>query len=239
MAITPAKRKQIESVIYDTFSALDPSEINTDKYKAMFSKMSDSQFDTFLKNLFKDEDQYLILDVVDYENSLKMEYVEKAAKVIGVPLFEKVAMPYIDKNTDTPIVTKYEVPVGYVHMKRMQQILSKKNTTSTEISSRSPLTGQVVGRDKNARDSDQENFALVTLGSENSLRELLGPRSDDPVMKLQMYNEIAKKGYVSINELTDKVENKTTLNTVDAYLIGMGIKSDLVTDGLVLKKTLQ
>lgn len=239
MAITPAKRKKIESIIYDTFSALDPSEINTDKYKAMFKSMSDSQFDTFLKNIFKDDDQYLILDIVDYENSLKMEYVEKAAKIIGVPLFEKIAMPYIDNNKETPIVTKYEVPVGYIHMKRMQQILTKKNSTSTEISSRSQLTGQVIGRDKNARGSDQENFALVTLGSENSLRELLGPRADDRVMKDQMHIEIAKKGYVSINELPDRVENKTTLNTVDAYLIGMGIKSDLVTDGLVLKKTLK
>lgn len=238
MAITPAKRKEMESTIYDVFTALDPSGINTQKYKNMFSKMSDSQFDSFFKAFFKNEDQYLILDTVDYENSLKLEYIEKAANVLKVPLFEKIAMPYIDKNKDNPIVTKYECPVGYLNIKRMQQILSKKNTTSTEISSRSALTGQVVGRDKNARDSDQENFALVTLDSTDSLRELLGPRADDMVMKTQMYSEIAKKGYVSLDELTNKVENKTTLNTVDTYLIGMGIKSDLVTDGLVVKRTL-
>lgn len=238
MALTKNKRKEMETLIYDTFTALDPSGVNTEKYKNIFSKMSDAQFDTFFKKLFKDDNQYLILDTVDYENSLKLEYVEKAAKILGVPLFEKVAMPHINKDKDHPIVTKFECPVGYLNIKRMQQILSKKNTTSTEISARSALTGQVTGKDKNARDSDQENFALVTLDSNDTLRELLGPRADDMVMKTQMYSEIAKKGYVSLDELTSKVENKTTLNTVDAYLIGMGIKSDLVTDGLVVKKTL-
>jgi hypothetical protein len=34
------------------------------------------------------------------------------------------------------------------------------------------------------------------------------------------------------------VGNKTTLNTVDVYLLGMGLNSDLVTKGLMTKKTL-
>ena len=232
------KRNKMETLIYDVFTALDPSGVNTAKYKKMFSDMSDNQFNTFFKRFFEDEDQYLILDIIDYERELRMEHAEKAAKVLGVPLFEKVAIPFINHDADNPIVTKNEVPVGYLHIKRVQQILSKKNTTSTDISSRSSLTGQVVGKDKNARDTDMENFALVTLGAEQSLREFLGPRADDNVMKLEMYSDIARNGYVSLDSLTDKVENKTTLNTVDTYFIGMGIKSDLVTNGLLIKKTL-
>lgn len=233
------KRSQMEELIYKTFSALDPSGTNTEKYKAIFSKMSDSQFDAFFKKFFKNKDEYLILDVIDYERPLQLEHVENAAKQLGVPLFEKVAMPYINGDKKHPIVTKYEVPVGYLNIKRMQQILSKKNSTSTDISTRSSLTGQVTGHDKNARDSDQENFALVTLGAENTLREMMGPRADDMTMKTEMYSTISQKGYVSINDLTDKVENKTTLNTIDVYLIAMGIKSDLVTEGLMLKKTME
>lgn len=127
----------------------------------------------------------------------------------------------------------------YIHIKRMQQILSKKNTTSTDISKRSALTGQVVDKDKNARISDQETFSLITINATDSLRELLGGRADDTVMKTEMYSEISKKGYVSIDELTDNPNNKTTLNTVDVHLLGMGIKSDLVTKTLALNKTLQ
>lgn len=239
MAITPKKRKEMEALIYSVFDALDPSGTNTDKYKSMFKGMNDSQFDTFFKNLFANEDLYLILDIVDYERSVKIEQVEKAAKILGVPLMEKVAMPFINGDKDRPTLTKREVPVGYLHLKRMQQILSKKNSTSTDISSRSAKTGQVINKDKNARESDQETSALITTGSINTLKELLGGRADDMTMKQEMYAEISRKGYVSLNELTDNINNKTTLNTLDAMLISMGIKSDLVTKTLAVNKTLE
>jgi len=239
MAINSTKRKEMENLIYKVFSTLDPSEVNTNKYKAMFSSMNDNEFDKFFKNLFANEELYLVLDIVNYERDLTIENIEAAAKVLDVPLMEKVAMPFVNGNTDNPVLTKYPVPIGYLHIKRMQQILSKKNTTSTDISSRSALTGQVVNKDKNARESDAETFSLVTLGAENSLRELLGGRADDMTMKTEMYSEISKKGYVSLDELTNNAENKTTLNTVDTYLLGCGIKSDLVTKTLALPKTLK
>lgn len=104
---------------------------------------------------------------------------------------------------------------------------------------RSQLTGQVTGKDKTVRESDAENFALVSLGAKEAIREFMGPRADDLTMKQEMYSNIARKGYTSLNELTNKVENKITLNTVDVYFLGMGIKSDLVTDGLVLRSSLK
>jgi len=237
MAIDKAKRKAMEDLIYKVFDALDETKTNSNKYRDMFGKMSDAEFDRFFKEFFEDENQYLILDVVDYERDLRMEHVENAAKILGIPLFERVATPHVNKDPNNPVVTKFPVPVGYIHVKRVQQILSKKNTTSTEISTRSALTGQVVGRDKNARDSDSENFALVTIGAENILREFMGPRADDMVMKNEMYSSIAQKGFVSLETLTNNVENKVTLNALDVHLIGMGIKSDLITEGLILKKT--
>lgn len=238
MAIDKKKRKEMEDLIYKVFDALDPSGSNTTRYKDLFKSMSDAQFDNFFKNLFKDNDEYLILDVSDYDRDLRIEHVEEAAKILNVPLFEKVVMPFVNGDPNNPVVSKYEVPVGYIHIKRVQQILSKKNTTSTEISSRSALTGQVVGKDKNAKESDQENFALVTLDATDTLREFMGPRADDMIMKNEMYSSIAQKGYVSLDTLTNDVKNKTTLNTLDVYLISMGIKSDLITEGLILKKTL-
>jgi len=239
MAITKQTRQRMEDLVYSVFDELDPTGSNTAKYKELFGKMSDVQFDKFFKDFFNNEEQYLVLDVIDYELNLQIEDVERAAKVLDVPLFEKVVMPFVNNSIESPVVTQYEVPVGYIHIKRVQQILTKKNSTSTEISTRSAITGQVVGKDKNARDSDQENFALVTLDAQNTLRELMGPRSDDMVMKNQMYSSIAHKGYVSLDELTNDVVNKTTLNSVDVHLIGLGIKSDLITQGLLVKKTIK
>jgi hypothetical protein len=39
--------------------------------------------------------------------------------------------------------------------------------------------------------------------------------------------------------MTDDVTNKTTLNTVNTYILGMSINSDLVTKGLMLPKTVK
>lgn len=237
MAITAAKRAKMEKLIYSTMDLLDPTKINTEKYKDRFKNMTDAQFDTYFKKMFANG-EFMILDVVDYERDLQMEHIEAAAKHINVPLFEHVMLPFVNKDTGQPIVTKFPVPVGYTHNKRMQQTLSKKNTTSTEVSIRSAVTGQVTGKDKNARGSDSENFALATLDAVANLQEYLGPRADDMVMKNELYSDIARKGYGNLSGLTNDVDNKTTLNTVDVFLISMGLKSDLVTNGMMLKGTL-
>ena len=238
MAMTKPKRAKMEKLIYDTMDKLDPTGVNVTKYRNLFKAMSDQQFDLYFKKLFASEVDFLTLDVIDYEIDLRLEHVEAAAKVLGVPLMEHVAMPYVNMDNDNPIVTKQPVITGYLHIKRMQQTLSKKNSTSTDIGERSALTGQVTGKDKNGRDSDTENFALVTLDANDTLKEFLGPRADDRVMKAEMYSDISRKGYANLSGLTNDVNNKATLNAVDAYLIGMGIKSDLITDGLILPKTL-
>ena len=62
--------------------------------------------------------------------------------------------------------------------------------------------------------------------------------ADDNKMKQQMYTAINEKGFVSLEDMDSDPANKTTLNTVNTYFLGMGLNSDLVTKGLMLKKTL-
>ena len=189
--------------------------------------------------LFADEKAYLILDIVDYENTIIIDDIDRAAKVLNIPLFEYVYLPHITMDKKNVVRTQLRVPVGYVHVKPTQQTVAKKNGISTSIDIRSATTGQVTGADKNGRESDVENIMLTSIGMTNTLKELNGPRADDIVMKRQMLMEIAEKGYVELSELDDDVSNKTTLNTANVYLLGMGIDSDLVTKGLMLKQTLK
>ena len=80
---------------------------------------------------------------------------------------------------------------------------------------------------------------LASLGMENTLRELNGPRADDLAMKNQMLHDIALNGYTRLEDMEDNPDNKTTLNTVNVFLLGMGLQSDLVTKGLMLKDTIK
>jgi len=233
------RRTNMCNLIYKFFSAFDKSGDNTKKYKDMFTPMSDVAFDSFFRQFFSDEKQYLILDIIDYERTIKLEDIEDAAKVINIPLYEYVALPWITMDKNNIIVTKQKVPVGYINIKRTQQTVAKKNGISTSINQRSAITGQVTGADKNGRESDLENNMLISLGLESTLKELNGPRADDLVMKQQMLKSISEKGYLSLSELDDKIENKTTLNTVNTYFLGMGLNTDLVTKGLKLASTLR
>lgn len=236
--LTSEKRAAMEDIIYRTFTALDKTGTNTNHYKHFFSNMTDSQFDKFFRELFRNDASYLILNTCDYEIDLRIEDIENAAKVLQIPLFEKVAFPHYTMDRDNVIVSKEAVPVGYCHVKRTQQTLAKKNGLSTSIDTRSSMTGQVTGADKNGRESDLENSMLISLGMTEVLKELNGPRADDLVMKQQMHTAINNKGFVSLDDMESDPANKTTLNTVDTYLLGMGLNSDLVTRGLMLKKTL-
>ena len=77
-----------------------------------------------------------------------------------------------------------------------------------------------------------------TIGADKALAEFMGPRADDRVMELEMLDQINKNGYTELDTLTNHLENKTTLVTLDVYLLGMGIKSDLITNGLAINRTI-
>ena len=231
-------KSKMTSLIYKFFTAFDKSGTNTNKYKTMFEPMAPSAFKRWFNGFFMDEDAYLILDIVDYERTITYDDIERAAKVINVPLFEYVYLPHLTMDGNV-VRTREKVPVGYIHIKRTQQTVAKKNGISTSADIRSPLTGQVTGADKNGRESDLENIMMVALGMENCLKELNGPRADDAVAKREMLSDIAKQGYVRFSDLTCDVSNKATLNTVNVYFLGMGIKTDLVTKGNMLKSTLR
>lgn len=234
------KRKKMETLIHDYFSAIDKSGKNAKNYDNFFSSMTDQQFKKYFDEFFKSSfDDVLILDTEDYVNDIFMEDIEDAAKVLGIPLFETVFDPHLTMDKNRVIATKKPVPVGYLHIKRPQQTIAKKNGISTNIDKRSALTGQVTGKDKNGRDSDMESSMLVAVGMNNVLKELNGFRADDMVAKQEALQAIYAKGYLSLSELTDEVSNKTTLNTVNTYMLGMGLQSDLVTKGNLLKTNIK
>lgn len=233
------KRKEMEDLIYNFFDLFDPTGRNTEYYRNKFKNMNDGEFDNYFKMLFEQQDPYLTATMVDYENPLQIENLEKTAKFLNVPLFEKVVLPYASTDPNNPIITKHECLVGYLNIKRLQQMNFKKLGLSTDISERNMITGQVSGHDKNSRNSDQETIALLTVGANTALKELMSMRADDMVMKAEMNKAISRDGYVAMNDLTDKLSNKTTLNSAAVFFIGAGLMTDLVMNDYMVRKTLE
>lgn len=236
MATIAEKRKKFMEILSGTFNRLDPSGENTKRYEAMFSKMTDDQFDKYIRNFFADDSQQFYLEIIEYQRDIKYQYIENAAKYLGVPLYETVFLPHINHDLDNVVVTPEKVPVGYIHEKRMMQTLEKKNSGSTSNAQRNPLTGQVTGDDKNGRNSDVETYSLLATGAEHALKEFLGPRADDEVARTEMAAAIAKNGYVSERDLTNDKKNKTSLNTLNVYFLMQGFKTNLIGSGNLLPK---
>jgi len=120
-----------------------------------------------------------------------------------------------------------------------QQLLVKKNAYNLDISKRSPKSGQISESDKVSRISDAETYSLSVIGATEFLKEAMGPRADDHMKKMEMYRKISNEGYVSLKDLPSDVESSTTLNTINVYLIGSGIDNDLITNTLLLPRTMK
>ena len=222
------RRKVFMDYLDAIMNKLDPSGTNSKLYHEKFDKMSDNQFDSYIKRFFEDDKQNFYLEIVEYERDLTMEQINACAEMMGVPLYERIAMPYLSGDKDNVMVSRAKVPVGYIHEKRMPQTLMKKSNASIKIEKRNPKTGQVVGEDKNARNSDSEVYSLATLGAMDALREFMGSRADDMKAKNEMYAAIAKNGYVSLEDLSDDPANKTALNTFDVYFLMQGLRTNMV-----------
>lgn len=230
-------RKDIEDLVYKVFDALDPSGMNTAKYKRILTAMGEEEFAKWLKEFLEDPDEQFCYDLVEFQTKLDFNTVEKAAKVLDVPLMEYLYLPHLTRDPNNVICTKEKCLVGYLNIKRTQQMVQKKNGLSMGGEQRSALTGQVINDDKNSKNSDLEGSLMIGLGMDNLVKELYGPRGDDLVADRQVQKQIETRGYVTLDDIDTDLTNKTTLNTINAFLYGMGLYSDLVTDTYILPKT--
>ncbi|PTU25860.1 hypothetical protein DA469_21530, partial [Bacillus subtilis] len=213
-----SKRQKVEDLIYKVLSILDDTGANLRKYKEFFGKMNDEQFDRYMKKFLKDEDENFYLEILPNKSEPSLKQIKKALDILKVPTDEYAYLRH-DGHKNDPIRTAYKVPVGYITIKRVQQILSKKNTYSLDIAQRNMKSGQVTGNDKIARISDIESYSLVAIGADNALKEFLGPRADNSVAKTDMYKNINLYGYTYLKDLGHDITEIKLLIPCNVYLM--------------------
>lgn len=157
-----------------------------------------------------------------------MADIFKAFSILKKPLLEKVKLPYVYVNDDgTPVESK-ECLVIYIHIKRMKQMITKKNNTALNIDKRDMKTGLLVSDDKGAKETDREFESLAVMGLDYTMDEFARPKGDAMEAKAQMSNTILTKGYVSEKDLTIPRNDSIGKNLLNVYLIGAHIHSNLI-----------
>lgn len=223
------KRAKVTKLILDSIAIVDRSGLNVEKYKKFFESMNDTEFKKYMDDFTKDPDKNFYLELLPNKSEPTIYDIEKLLKKLNIPKEEYVY--YRDNGfKDNPIRSRELCSVGYVNVRRLQQILSKKNTYSLDIDNRNTKTGQVSGDAKIARISDAELYGLTVFQADAAIKEFYSARADNMVAKNDMYSKISKYGYVYLDELSSDITKNQTLNTINTYLLGAGIKSDLVED---------
>lgn len=228
------KREEVEVLVYKVMDALDPSGTNSSHYKEIFSEMSDAQFNKFLSTTFP-----FRFHSRPFEIEPNMGQINKAAKVLGVPLTEKVALPYLYESPDGRPVYSKECLVIYSNIKKMKQFVTKKNSMSLDINDRDMRTGLLNGGDKNGKTSDREFESLIVNNSDETIKEFSRLRADAMEQKSQAINSINLTGTLSLDDLKSENDEVLSRNMLDAYFIGAQLKTNLVTDGYELNSTIK
>lgn len=221
--ITNEQRMQVEKLICDVMDKLDPTKSNSDYYRQLFAKMNNNQFYHFFERRLPIRFHFEVFKVEP-----KMENILDAFKVLGKPLLEKVNMPHVYKNVDGVPVKSKECMVVYLHIKRMQQIVAKKSHVALNIEKRDPKTGMLTSEDKGAKETDREFEALASFGLEYTMDELSRVRADSLKAATEMNSIISTKGFVSEKDFNVGKADSIAKNTLNVYLIGSNIHSNLI-----------
>lgn len=227
-----AQRLKAERLIYEVMDILDKSGRNTDFWKEEFSKMSDTQFKTYISNDFP----FYFQTGAFKEPSMKQ--IVQALDKINVPLLERLYMPYKYKDKNgRPMKTK-ECLVVYLPIKRMKQLLTKKNGMSISTKTRDMKTGLLTGIDKNGKESDREFESLAICGLNNSIKEFSRSRADSMNDKSVMNNTINNLGQVYLKDLPDDPTDSLSKNLLSAYFIGAQLYTNLVNEDYMTPYTM-
>lgn len=229
-----AQRKKAEELIYKYFDAVDKTGTNTAYYKNIFNKMSDSQFLNFVKRPLPYR-----FHTRPWEVEPKMEDVKDGLDVLGVPLTEKVALPYLYRNSKgQPIISKEAIVVP-IHIKKMKQFIVKKNHITTGINDRDYKTGLLVYHDKGGKTSDREMEGLIAMGMDKTMKELTTFRADAMEAKSIAYSTISTTGDLYQSDVPIDQTDFTSKNTLNYYLLGSSLYTNIINQDYMLPITIK
>lgn len=229
-----AKRKKVEELAYDVFDILDPSGTNTEYWKKHFAKMSDTQFNNWLKGKFPYRFQMRPFDIEPDLSTAK-----KALDRLGVPLTETVAEPFLYTDPNGNPVWSKPTYVGYIHLKKLKQFITKKNHLSINIDQRDMKSGQLLGEDKSARQSDREFEALQVMGLDYTTMEFSKIKADAMDIKNQANNTINLVGDLRASDLSIDPRDSLAKNMISAYMLASHLQTNLVNSDYMLPITLK
>jgi hypothetical protein len=207
-------RKAAEASIIADVDEILPGSPNAAMYGEIFAKMSDKQFDDFVRGL---EDGSIILSLIAPNLSkwrLSVARNLALAKKWGHKFFEKI---WIKSADDRPAYLSNDLYLIIDWQLRRQAQLLTKKISIPEGFSVDDLTGQPTGRSKGSKLSYPETQILASMKMDNSIIEMIKIRGGDASSFNAMNSFIHRTGGVSqkaIEVYGGTVKSTETLHTL-------------------------
>jgi len=215
------KRKSIQDKIIDIMNRIDTSGKNGKFYTEKFAKMSDKDFDEYMKRI-RDREDVLVLYAANMVDHLRIANLTKVAKEVGVKLFERIRI--YDASSNTYYFTPKKYAILQIPIRRMVQFADHKLTVAEGDSRTDILSGQMVKPDAGASLSEPESRILHAFGLKNTLRELNKFRGGDVVAFAEYKRELEETGRTVVDRDTGTKTRSAV--AVDVYYSGIHIESN-------------
>ena len=228
-----AKRQKAEELIYKVMDKFDTTGQNTAYYKSLFANMNDAQFEKFCR-----KDLCIRFHTKPFSIEPNMSDIENGLAVLKVPLLETVSIPDLYVNKKGQAVTTHKCMVIYMHLKRMKQFITKKNSMSTGRDARDMKTGLLLSEDKNGKTTDREIEAMAVMGMTKTSKELTTWRADYMDAKSVAYQTISATGKISSKDIDLDPNDSLAKNMLNCYLLSAGIYTNILNVDYMLPRTL-
>lgn len=218
-------RKAATAEIIKWIDKLLPGSPNADLYKERLGKLSDEEFDTYMKHLESGEEVLSLIAPNLDEHKLSIERNLEVAKELGHNFFERV-WRYDDKTG-----TEYLSPITYLivdlPLRRQQQLLVKKISIPEDNLHVDELTGQPSGPSQGSKLSFPEIQVLYAQGMDRAIEELIKFRGGDIKAFQAMNRQIVDTGGASLDAIKKTPTTVKSTETLSTLLFSMHLQNNL------------
>lgn len=214
-------RKKAEAFIYEFLNDIDPSGYNSEKYKDILKRMTDKDFDEYMKGIRDGEKTLVIFAPLLKSKGITTENNLKVAKKYNVPMFERLVFRGGKEPDHT---TAQEFLLLDLPIKRQSQNLVKKISVPDDNRVVDQVTGQPTGDSKGSSLSQPELGVLNSMGLHHSIEEMFRFRGGDKG-GFRAYNaSIEQLGSVSLKSIAPFATGVESTKAVKNYLSAAHLK---------------
>ena len=199
-------RKKATDMILKYVDKILPGGKNKEMYENILSKLSDKEFDAYMKKLESGEEALFLIAPIMNKAKLSLDNNLKIAEALGHNFFEKLWL------TDPVTGGTYLTPIPYLvvdlPLRRQAQTLDKKMSVSSGDGNTDIMTGQSTS--KGASLSFPELQTLYAQGLDKSIEELIKVRGGDEKAFLSSSKSMIETGSFSLSKLDYSGKVKST-----------------------------